>query len=70
MTLNEIEKMSKTYHRLPKDTIGNELYIASKKLSALYRTAKNGDDFKPNDLKEVMALLRKVGLSASEHPID
>ncbi len=53
-----------TFHRLDKRTIGNELYIAQKKLVQIYERVKHGDDYDPEFVKNIISNLQSVNKKA------
>lgn len=49
-----------TFYRLPKDVIGNELYVANQSMSSLYSGASAGDDISPKEIDYIIKLLQQV----------
>jgi hypothetical protein len=49
-----------TFYRLPKDVIGNELYVANQSMSSLYSGAASGNDISPKEIDYIIKLLQQV----------
>jgi hypothetical protein len=49
-----------TFYRLPKDVIGNELYVANQSMSSLYSGASAGNDISPKEIDYIIKLLQQV----------
>lgn len=66
--LNETEEEStleeNTYFRLPANIIGNELYVAAKRLQQIFEGQKNGNDFDVKEFDSLINSLQKISKSA------
>lgn len=49
-----------SFYRLPKDVIGNELYVANQSMASLYSGASAGDDISPKEIDYIIKLLQQV----------
>lgn len=54
------EFLNEAFHRLPKQTIGNTLYVAKQSLNAFYDSANSGNDIDPKTLDSIIDRLEKV----------
>jgi uncharacterized protein with PIN domain len=58
--------VSEAFNRLPKDVIGNELYLASKNLTNLFNSANAGNDIDPGVIDSIIKQLNTVKKSAKK----
>jgi hypothetical protein len=54
------EYLNESFHRLPKQTIGNTLYMAKQSLNSFYDRVDAGNDVDPAVLKSIINRLQKV----------
>ena len=58
--------VSEAFNRLPKDVIGNELYLASKNLTNLFNSANAGNDIDPGVIDSIVKQLNTVKKSVKK----
>lgn len=58
--------VSEAFYRLPKDVIGNELYLASKNLTNLYNSSATGNDIDTGVVDSIVKQLNTVKKSAKK----
>lgn len=63
---NSEESVQESFYRLPKDVIGNELYLASKNLMNFYDRTQAGNDVDPGVLDTVIKKLNDIKKSVKK----
>lgn len=63
---NSTESVQESFYRLPKDVIGNELYLASKNLMNFYDRTQAGNDVDPGVLDTVIKKLNDIKKSVKK----
>lgn len=63
---NSVEPIQESFYRLPKDVIGNELYLASKNLLNFYDRTKSGNDVDPGVIDTVIKKLNDIKKSVKK----
>lgn len=63
---NSAESVQESFYRLPKDVIGNELYLASKNLMNFYDRTQAGNDVDPGVLDTVIKKLNDIKKSVKK----
>ena len=58
--------VSETFNRLPKDVIGNELYLASQNLTNLFNSANAGNDIDPGVIDSIVKQLNTIKKSVKK----
>ena len=60
----EGEMLEEGFMRLDRKSIGNDLFTAQRELAAIYNLQKNGNDYKREDVKNLIKKLQKIDKAA------
>jgi len=58
--------LKESFYRLPGHVIGNEFYSVVNQLKSIYDGQKNGNDFNPKDLANIISTLQAIKKEAKQ----
>lgn len=63
---NSVEPIQESFYRLPKDVIGNELYVVNQSIQSLYSGAAAGNDVSPKEIDLIIKNLQQIKSSVKK----